>query len=301
MDNYAKVNKLHEGAYWRTAAPKAASTLSTARYPLRFWGTLDSTTELLACIRDLSNLGNPNNKSTMTEIDIQLRIIQAIALFLFHPCDHALWLDNLAPGFFKPNTNQRYYIEKLGIWSSTIATLIMLVRSYRAHNQNMKEISSLRRQITSIRTSITLTALSPKANPLTPMDPVSSSAASSSSAQLRSLLSPDFTTTTTSLSDSALSTTIPSTPNTTNSAATALAESNARINELELSLLTIEDNDSRTLIRASKELTDLITCIHFAITGGIGISDNMINWLGLYSAVIGGYLKWIGMPPLSKY
>ncbi len=73
-------------------------------------------------------------------------------------------------------------------------------------------------------------------------------------------------------------------------------------------LKAARESDSTVLIRVTKEIADCLGGLHFSVmnynngTGnGIGLGDLSLNVLGLWSAVIGGYLKWSSMKPVSEY
>jgi hypothetical protein len=62
------------------------------RYAVRFWGTLDAFLDLLTTTRDLMS------GAAAYSTGMFLRQLQAASMLLYHPLEHATWLQYVAPG-----------------------------------------------------------------------------------------------------------------------------------------------------------------------------------------------------------
>lgn len=253
--------------YWLTASPAAASALSQARFPIRFWGSLDATLELIACWKDAS-------ASKGNVVDVALRQLTALLLLIYHPCEHAVWLDNIVPGFL--STERKRKLERGSSWASFGASLLMLIRSYRRHRELTDSMAVARSQ------------LAGQCNRERQAAPVAEAQQPLAS---------------TMMSDIAAAAPLPSTPTHASASAVSVEDVTAAT-ELRDQLCRLQEQHSVLLVKATKEICDAIGGFQFAVLSqlpGRSMNDGVLNALGLWSALVGGWLKWRGMPAVESY
>jgi hypothetical protein len=257
------------------------------------------TIELLACLRDLTQAraaGSPLKGPALT--DMRLRQLQALLLLLYHPCEHLAWVDMVAPGAWRPETRKR--LDKGALYFSTAATVLMVARSYRRHAQLQAQVAGLQVQLRDReREAVALAAEAARAGRLAADAAAAGAAGAGAGAGAASASNLSFATTVTAGGGEKRS------PDELAAAAAAASAAStacaAAVADLAAQIAAARDADGVVLVRATKELADVLGGLHFSLPTGLGLGDVSLNLLGLWSAVVGGYLKWNAMPGVDKY